>query len=173
MKKPDLLKKLSGGDRRSIGKSEEVVADVLTDARLFKPLFECLLEDDPLVRMRAADAIEKITGMRPEFLQPFKSRLLRRVALIDQPEVRWHVAQLIPRLELTKGERKEVVALMDGYLTDKSSIVRTYAMQALADVASKDAFLKPRIVKQLQKLTDEGTPAMQARGRKLLARLIE
>lgn len=172
LKKPDLLKRLSGGDRRSIGKSEEVVADVLADARLFKPLFECMLEDDPLVRMRAADAVEKITAMRPDFLQPYKSKLIHHVAVVNQPEVRWHVAKLVSRLELNKSERRTVRALMDSYLTDKSSIVKTFAMQALADLACKDAGLKPRIVKQLQKLTEEGTPAMQARGRKLLARLI-
>jgi hypothetical protein len=93
--------------------------------------------------------------------------------MTDQPEIRRHVARLVPRLELTKSERREVVAVMDRYLTDKRSIVRTCAMQALADVARKDGVLKTGIVKQLQKLADEGTPAMRARGRKLLAKLVE
>lgn len=171
MKKPDLLKRLGGGDRRSIGKSEEVVADVLADARLFKPLFDCMLEDDPLVRMRAADAVEKITVMRPDFLQPYKSKLIHRIASINQPEVRWHVAQLVSRLELSRIERKRVAAIMNGYLNDRSSIVKTFAMQALADLAGRDSGLKSGIVKVLQKLTEEGTPAMQNRGRKLLAKL--
>lgn len=172
MKKPDLLKRLGGGDRRSIGKSEEVVADVLADARLFRPLFDCMLADDPVVRMRAADAVEKITAMRPEFLRPHKFTLIQRVAEIDQAEVRWHVAQLVSRLELNKSERKRVVSIMEEYLGDRSSIVKTSAMQALADLALQDSSLRPRIVKQLQRLTEEGTPAMQARGRKLLAKLI-
>jgi hypothetical protein len=172
LKKPDLLKRLSGGDRRSIGKSEEVVADVLADARLFKPLFDCMLANDPIVRMRAADAVEKITAMRPEFLRPHKSRLIQRVAGIDQREVRWHVAQLVSRLELNKSELRRVVSIMEGYLGDSSSIVRTFAMQALADLALQNSDLRPRIVKELQRLTEEGTPAMQARGRKLLAKLI-
>ncbi len=35
-----LLQKLDGGDRRSIGRSEEVVADVLADPALFDVVFQ-------------------------------------------------------------------------------------------------------------------------------------
>ncbi|MEK7785160.1 MAG: hypothetical protein AAB658_07015, partial [Chloroflexota bacterium] len=56
-----ILKKLEGGDLRSIGRSEEVAADVLADPALFGELFDGMLDDNPLIRMRAADAVEKIT----------------------------------------------------------------------------------------------------------------
>ncbi|NLS79136.1 MAG: hypothetical protein GXY76_17940, partial [Chloroflexi bacterium] len=45
-----ILGKLQGGDRRSIGRSDEVVAQVLADPALLAPLAEGLLADDPLVR---------------------------------------------------------------------------------------------------------------------------
>jgi hypothetical protein len=162
---------LSGGDRRSIGKSDDVVAEVLADARLFGALFDCMLDDDPLVRMRAADATEKITALRPDFLRPYKTQLIKRVSKIEQQEVRWHVAQLFSRLELNKSERREIVLILNGYLEDKSKIVKTFAMQALADIAGQDGQLRPSILKQLEKLTKEGSPAMQSRGRKLLEQL--
>lgn len=171
MKRLAIARNLAGGDRRSIGKSEEVVAEVLADARLFDSLFDCMLHDDPLVRMRAADAVEKITAMRPDFLMRHKAKLIGKVAMIDQQEVRWHVAQLIPRLQLTKNERSRVVELMEEYLKDNSSIVRTFAMQALAEMAMGDSRLRPSIIKRLKQLTEEGTPAMKNRGRKLLAKL--
>jgi len=171
MKSVDISRILCGGDRRSIGKSEEVVAEVLADARLFGALFECMLDDDPLVRMRAADAVEKITAMRPDFLRPYKTRLINRVAKIDQQEVRWHVAQLFSRLELNKADRRAVVLILSEYLGDKSRIVKTFSMQALADIADQDKQLRPSIVRQLEKLTKEGSPAMQSRGKKLLDRL--
>jgi hypothetical protein len=44
-------------------------------------------------------------------------------------------------------------------------------MQALADIAAQDDALRPAIVAQLEALTRTGSPAMQSRGRKLLARL--
>jgi len=171
MKRAEIAEMLGGGDRRSIGKSEEVVAEVLADARLFGALFECMLDNDPFVRMRAADAVEKITAMRPDFLQPHKARLINRVAKIDQQEVRWHVAQLFSRFELTKADRRAVVLILAAYLEDKSRIVKTFSMQALADIAAQDKQLRPSIVRQLEKVTKEGSPAMQSRGKKLLDQL--
>ena len=51
----DLLKKLEGGDRRSIGRVNEVVAEVLNDPSLFGEVFNGMLSRDPLVRMRTAE----------------------------------------------------------------------------------------------------------------------
>ncbi len=171
MKRSGIAETLRGGDRRSIGKSEAVVSDVLADARLFPPLFECMLADDPLVRMRAADAVEKITALRPDFLKPFKAKLIDRVAGIPQQEVRWHVAQLFTRLELTRPDRDKVVRILREYLHDKSRIVKTFSMQALADIAEQDGRFRAAVIRELETLTRDGSPAMQSRGRKLLARL--
>lgn len=162
---------LSGGDRRSIGQANKVAAQVLEDPALFGSVFDGLLSDDPVLRMRCADVIEKVTRVRPGFLAPYKRRLLREIAQVDQQEVRWHVAQVFSRLELTQAERRAAVEILTGYLGDKSIIVKTFSMQALADIAEQDAGLKPAIVNQLEFLTETGSPAMQSRGRKLLAKL--
>ena len=58
-----MLNKLAGGDRRSIGKSNKVVADVMRDPSLFGSVFQGMLNDDPLIRSRSADAFEKITAI--------------------------------------------------------------------------------------------------------------
>ena len=52
-----LLEKLQGGDRRSIGRVDEVVAEVLDEPALFDTLFYGMLSDDPLIRMRAPGGI--------------------------------------------------------------------------------------------------------------------
>lgn len=166
-----ILQKLKGGDRRSIGRVDEVVAEVLADSGLFGLVFEGMLDDNPLIRMRCADAVEKITVSRPDDLHPYKTKLIRQVAKIDQQEVRWHVAQLFSRLDLTCKERRAVVATLQGYLKDESKIVKTLSMQALADMAEQDATLRAPIIRQLEKLTRSGSPAMKSRGRKLLAKL--
>ncbi len=166
-----LLKRLSGTDRRSIGESERVVKRVLANPSLFPVVFDGMLADDPVLRMRCADAVEKITFTHPEYLRPFKRKIITRAAKIEQQEVRWHVAQLVSRLSLTPRERREVVVILQDYLKDKSSIVKTFAMQALADVAERDVDLRAPIMQQIEQLTQTGTPAMQSRGRKLLAKL--
>ncbi len=167
----DVLEKLGGGDRRSIGRVSEVVADVLNDPTLFEVVFHGMVSDDPIIRMRSADAIEKITASHPEYLQPYKTKLIQQVAKIEQQEVRWHLAQMIPRLELSKEERAVVVEILLGYLDDKSKIVKTFSMQALADLAEQDANLRSQVIGLLEELTRTGSPAMKSRGRKLLERL--
>jgi HEAT repeat protein len=162
--------KLTGGDRRSIGRSEEVVERILADVRLFDPVFDAIGDDDPLVRMRAADAIEKVSARRPELLKPYARRLLE-FGEIEQQEVRWHVAQMLPRVPLRAPERRRAVALLERYLDDRSSIVRTWAMQALAELAMDDAALRRRVVPIIRRLTETGTPAMRARGRRVLQTL--
>jgi len=161
--------KLRGGDRRSIGRSNEVVQEISRNPKLFSQVFEALLQADPVLRMRAADAIEKATVMHPDFLQHYKRRILQKVAAVDQQEVRWHVAQMLPRLRLTPTERDRAVSILFAYLEDKSSIVRTCAMQSLADIALQDPRLEVRFMPLLEHLTATGSPAMRSRGRKLLA----
>lgn len=168
MKKENILKILSGGDRRSIGRAEEVAGEVLANPLLFKELVRGMASDDPIIRMRAADAAEKVTVHNPALLEPHKKKILNIIARIDQQEVRWHVAQMISRIPWNAVERKKVAALLNVYLSDKSSIVRTFAMQALADIALQDSRLRASIVRKIEELTASGTPAMKSRGRKLL-----
>jgi len=166
-----LLNKLTGGDRRSIGQSNQVVALVLKRPTLFPQLMQGLWSSDPLIRMRAADAAEKVSLRQPERLQPFKTKLLRLLDEATQQELRWHLAQMIPRLRLSKRDRSRAASGFRHHLDDQSSIVKTFALQALTDLAASDGELIPEVEGLLHKVAESGTPAMKARGRKLLRRL--
>jgi hypothetical protein len=144
---------------------------VLADPTRFAELIDAMIADDPVLRLRAADAAEKVTRRRPELLAAHKPRLLDDVARVPQQEVRWHVAQMLPRLTLTAAERASAVELLLGYLNDNSRIVRTFTMQALADLADQDPRLRDRVVALLEHLTETGSPAMRTRGAKLLRQL--
>lgn len=144
---------------------------VSKDPGLFPQLIAGLWSEDPLVRMRAADAAEKVTRANHEFLQPYKKELLGLMAETRQQELRWHLAAMIPRLELNARERQRAVTLMHRYLEDRSSIVKTSALQSLADLAQHDARLLPKVIDLLRESVRNGTPAMKARSRRLLLRL--
>jgi hypothetical protein len=60
------------------------------------------------------------------------------------------------------------MSILFDYLEDKSSIVKTFAMQALFDFAQTDSRLRKRVLPILEFLTSNGAAAMRARGRKLL-----
>ena len=167
----DILDKLKGGDLRSIGRANEVVDDVLNAPDLFDTVFDGMLHSDPIIRMRPADAVEKITEKHPEYLESRKKILIQQVAASKQQEVRWHVAQMIPRLTLSEEEKGRVTEILLGYLDDKSKIVQTSAMQALADMATGDENLLPKVIDVVEELTKTGSAAVRNRGRQLLAKL--
>jgi HEAT repeat protein len=166
-----ILDDLKGGDRRSIGKSNLVVSKVLHDPTLFADIIGGISHANPLVRMRAADAAEKVSLIHPEWLGPYKNRLLELAAQATEQELRWHLAQMLPRLDLDPEERTGLFILMRSYLNDRSSIVRTFAMQALADLATHEASSRREIVPLFEELAVTGSPAVRVRARKLIALL--
>jgi len=145
----EILSRLGGGDRRSIGNVDEVVAAVQKKPDLFKDLVSGLFVGDPVVRMRAADAMEKISLENPQSLQPFKTELIGLARQTQQQELRWHAAQMIPRLKLTPEEAVTVTDIFFDYLGDKSKIVVTFAMQALSDLALKKGAASARMIRTI------------------------
>jgi HEAT repeat protein len=167
----DILARLEGGDRRTIGRADEVAALVARNPRLFSRLMEGLWSENALVRMRAADAAEKVTREKPGLLRPFKGELLDLMGEATQQEVRWHLAAMVPRLALNGRERELAISLLNRYLDDRSSIVRTFALQGMADLAEGEPSIRPSVIEILREATRTGTAAMKARSRKLLMRL--
>jgi hypothetical protein len=161
---------LDGSDRRSVGRANEVAVLVLKQPKLFRELISCLWHDDPILRMRAADAAEKVSAQNPRLLTSYKSQLLGLLAETTQIELRWHLAQMIPRLQLTARERRRAATALRRYLDDRSSIVRTFALQALADLSQNSPTLHSETKQLLEEALYSGTAAMKARARHLLKR---
>lgn len=82
----DLLTLLEGGDRRSIGRADQVAVALSRNGALFPTLIQGWWSDDPLVRMRAADATEKVTRKNPDLLTPYKKQLLKLLPDVEQQE---------------------------------------------------------------------------------------
>jgi len=118
--------------------------------------------------MRAADALEKLSRDSARYSEPFKAELLGWMAETTQQELRWHLALIVPRLKLTPAERSRAAESLQLYLSDRSSIVKTCAMQGLWDLSREDAALRASVTDTIRELTRTGTAATKARGRKLL-----
>jgi hypothetical protein len=168
MPRTNILDLLAGGDRRTIGLSDKVAAMVSQDLKLFPNLIAGLWSEDPLVRIRSADATEKVTRNNHRLLRPYRKELLGLMNETMQQELRWHLAVMVPRLPLSGKERQIAASLLQGYLADRSSIVKTFALQGLTDLAQTDASIRPGVIETLREATRNGTPAMKARSRKLL-----
>lgn len=101
-----------------------------------------LRHPDPDVRSRAADAIEKVRSDQPALLQPFKAEILGLMPEAAPAAVRWHLAQLFPHLKLKRAERERAIAVLREHFKDRSSVVKTFAMQALCEIAAGDSALR-------------------------------
>jgi hypothetical protein len=167
----DILRRLAGGDRRSIGRSNAVVRRVLSDRSALAAIIAELSSEDAVVRMRCADVAEKVSAVHPGWLQPHKKHLLALAARVEQQELRWHLAQMLPRLTLTARERHRATELLYAYLNDGSRIVKACVMEALACFAQNDARLHAQLISLFAGFRRTESPAVQARARKLLARL--
>lgn len=166
-----VLAKLKGGDRRSIGRADEVVSDIKKNQSLFKEVFKGLYSDDNVVRMRSADVVEKITRENPGLLAGFEKAIIEDLSQIEQQEVCWHLALLLPRLSYTKTQEKEILEILKRYLAHKSKIVNVNAMEALAMLATKNTAILQDVKRIIKSKVASGSPAIQARGKKLLKRL--
>src|SRR5258708_21370000 len=100
MPRKTILTLLQGGDRRTIGRSDQVAEMVSGDAKLFPKLITGLWSAYALVRMRAADAAEKVTRKHRELLQPYINELLGLMAETQEQELPWHLPALVPTPDL-------------------------------------------------------------------------
>jgi hypothetical protein len=100
-----------------------------------------------------------------------QTELLGLMIEAQEQELRWHLAVLVPRLELNARERQVAISSLHRYLEDHSSIVKTFALQGLADIARNEPDIRPKVIDILHQPARDGTPAMKARSRKLLTHL--
>lgn len=166
-KRAKAITDFGAGDRRSIGMSNEIAASVLREPKKFAGVFAAMLSADPVVRMRAADAAEKVSRRKPELLRPFKRKLLQQAAEEQQIEACWHLAQMLPRLELKGGEVAEAAEALFSWMKSASHIVKVNAMQALADLAGQHAELKDEVALLVSSMKSAESAAVRARARKI------
>lgn len=159
---------LLGKDLRSIGRSDEV-ANMVQDQTDFDSLFQLLLHHERLLVMRAADAIEKITVTRKQFLEPHKAQIMILSKSAMHKELKWHIAQLISRVPLNAEESKEVSDLLTYWALNphESKLVRVNALQGLYELSRQFPGLKGSFDNTINRLSHEAIPSMQARIKKL------
>lgn len=170
---------LASGRRLDAGRVREVVERIEKQPPQLAQVIECLWDDDPAIAGRAADVLERVTRIRPQCAQPWKESLLGLMAEAGDKnhdkKLRWNLALVIPRLELSLAECRRAAALLHSWLDDSGpasgSIVKTAALHGLADLTRQNPSSLPAVIELLQLAGRSGTPAMRARSRILLKAL--
>ena len=159
---------LIGGDRRSIGESDRLALIIVENADLFASAVEAMSDENPIVRMRAADAVEKASRLDPERLTGHQARLLGPIAQNEQPEVRWHLLQMLPRLDLSSSETQAAFDLAVTSAASESRIVAAEALSALFALSQAMADLRIKAVTAARAALGSPSPAVRARARRHL-----
>lgn len=152
----------------------------LTERFIAKPeqagrLVEFLWDDDEGVASRAADVLERVTRRGTPASKSLFSRskeaLLGLLPEACPKKLRWNLALMVGRFPLTPEEARRAATVLESWLEDGSSIVKTAALQGLAELTRHDPALLPRVLDVLRIQERRGTPAMRARSRIWLLKL--
>jgi hypothetical protein len=164
---------LLGKDLRKL-KNNKLAIESVTDQESFDELFTLVFHHERPLVMRAVDAVEKITRKNGHYLDSHKIQLLSTLKSADHKELRWHIAQLLPRIPLTLEEQEEVWHTLVYWARNpnESKIVRVNALQGLSDLSKKNTNFRDAFKVLLNDLSFEPIPSLQARIRKLKSQSI-
>ncbi|HEY2861809.1 MAG TPA: hypothetical protein VGJ21_25640 [Terracidiphilus sp.] len=157
------------------GRVCEVVEWIVNQPRRVPALIELMWDDNAGVAGRAADVLERITrdpspAVR-RVVTGYKEEIAGLMADAQFPKLRWNLALLLPRLTLTVPECRRIAAVLGTWLDDPSSIIKTSALHAMADLTMQNPASREDVKDLLRVSGRSGTPAMRARSRILLKQM--
>lgn len=162
-----------GGKTNSLGEVDSVIATVTTDESRLDELYSCLFDEDAWVRMRAADAIEKICRVHPEWLTPYIDKFNIKLSVSTQPSILWHLAQMYGELELTDAQKRFAISWLKQVLSSKDIdwIVAANAMDTLVQFTIDDSIAKHETIALLEIQLQHKSKSVKKRANKLIDQL--
>jgi len=153
----------SGGDRRSLAKSDRVLDSVRRDPTRVPELVELTRDGDWLITMRAMDLLEKLAHERPDWIAPHKRVFIGELANSDKWEIRLQIVRAIPLFKWTPVERDRGVEILTRDLEHPQKFVRAWALDSLATLAQADSALMAVVRRSIRKFERSGSKALASR----------
>lgn len=165
---------LRGGHPNSLGKTDQVIAIVLADRGRLDDLFAAIADPDEVVRMRVGDALEKVCREQPAWFVSRIDHIVDVLGDIDQPSVRWHVAQMLRHLraDLSPAQEQRAKRLLQRNLTTSTDwIVLNVTMDVLTEWTTGDRSLARWLSPELERLSHDKRRSVAKRASMRLAHL--
>jgi len=160
---------LSVGPWYAEGLADEVASAVLRSPKRFDELFECLLSPDKGVSKRASQALLIVSQRRPDLFQPYKETLFSELIEQERWYVRYRLCLILPRLRLNSGDIERAAEIFQVLLDSSQNALSVSALEGLAELALLDSSRREEFIWLIERKARVGTPAIKARGRRLLA----
>ncbi|MEM6462992.1 MAG: hypothetical protein AAF724_13850 [Pseudomonadota bacterium] len=167
-------KMLTGGHPNSLGRTVEVVDQVLADPSRFGELFACYGSKDEVVRLRTSNAMKRVEAERHDLLVPFIDRFLDEIGQLDQASAQWTLAQLFDRLraDMSQSQRAKALAIMKRNLAGHDDwIVLNTTIETLSGWAADDRDLLAWLLPHLKRLSSDSRKSVASRATKKLRKL--
>ena len=172
MKRPGEIRRLlSGGDRRSIAKSNRVRQLIDQHPSLVAELAALTADQDWLVTQRALDLLEKLAHDHPEWIAPHKTIFVGPLAESDKWEIRLQIVRALPLFRWSPAQARRVEEILLENVAFPQIFVRAWALDGLATLAEQRAALAPIVRKHLRDFEASPSKALQARAKHIRARL--
>ena len=162
---------LSGGDRRSIAKSNRVRDLIETNPALVNDLAVLVADEDWLVTQRAMDLLEKFAHTRPDWVEPHKAVFIGSLAESDKWEIRLQIVRALPLFKWNASQTRRVLEILKTNVSFPQTFVRAWALDSLATFAEKRPALKSIVRRHLREFEKSPSKALQARARHIRTRL--
>jgi hypothetical protein len=162
-----------GGKSNSLGRVNEIIEFVFNDKSRLDELYDCLFDEDAWIRMRAADALEKICRVHPDWLLPYVDRFSADLTSSSQPSIQWHLAQIYNQVDLTDGQKRFAIGWLKQLLStpEVDWIVAANAMATLVQFTRDGSFSAAEMVSLLKIQQQHKSNAIIKRANKLLTEL--
>lgn len=160
-----------GGKSNSLGRVSDVIHEVLNDRSRLNELYDCMFDSDPWVRMRAADAFEKVCREHPEWIEPYIDRMQNELSDDNQQaSIQWHLAQIYQQVNLTAPQKQRALTWLADMLSSNQAdwIVAANAMKTLAYFTNSGDFAKPELIRLLKIQLKHKSNAVVKKANKLL-----
>lgn len=164
---------LTGGHPNSLGKTIEVVEDVLSDKKKLKDLFDCYDSQDEVVRLRVSNAMKRVTKVHPEWTAEYLDDLLHKTSTINQASTKWTLSTLFMWLDtyMSEAQRQQAITVMKSNIMYDDWIVQNTTAESLAHFAKGDSGLARWLRPKLEVLQTSRHTSVARRAQKLLQSL--
>jgi hypothetical protein len=162
---------LTGGDRRSLARSDQARLVVEGNPARITELAELVDDGDWLVSLRALDLLEKLAHDHTEWIEPYKRVFLGSCTRSDKWEVRLQMVRALRLFKWTGKDAARAKAILLENLTYPQAFVKAWALDSLATFALNDRRLMPAVRAHLNEFEKTGSKAVQARARRIRQRL--
>lgn len=164
---------LSGGDRRSIARSNEALRLIEANPELAAQLAGLATDADWLISMRAVDLLEKLAHSHPEWVAPHKRLFIGPLADSDKWEIRLQIVRALPLFRWNTRDMPRVIEILRRNADHRQTFVKAWAADSLSTFALENPSLMPAVLHKLEAFEGSDSKALRSRARNIRKRLAE